>query len=74
VRNRFKEGESKMSQNTKTIPVNQEGALELGLCPCGSCGMGWGSWSVNETKTCMDNCSFYKRWLGKIEGFKIRRK
>lgn len=51
-----------MSINTKVIPLNPRGALELGLCPCDVCNMGWGSWSKNETKSCQDDCIYWKEY------------
>ena len=49
--------------NTKVIPVNREGCLELGMNPCDICTMGWGSWSTNESKTCHDACEYHKRYV-----------
>jgi len=33
------------SPNVKTVPLNPAGALELGICPCKSCNMGWANYS-----------------------------
>ena len=52
-----------MNENTKVIPVNREGCLELGMSPCSICDVGWGHWSTNETKTCRDTCDYLKRYM-----------
>jgi len=51
-----------MDSNTKTIPLNPEGVLELGICPCEACGMGWAVYSTKEVRSCSDKCGYYKRW------------
>lgn len=55
-----------MSINTITIPLNQEGALELGKCPCGICDVGWSEYCQGKkSKHCMDTCEYYKKWVEK---------
>ena len=56
-----------MSVNIKTIPLNPEGALELGMNPCEvseTCNM---ALSVNSTtenpKACSATCGYYDRWI-----------
>jgi len=59
------EGElgGEMSVNTITIPLNPEGALELGQCPCDACGMGSATWNTKgKAYDCRDKCDYYKRY------------
>jgi len=49
--------------NTITIPLNPEGALELGMCPCDACHIGWANYGEHGLiKSCHENCGFYKKW------------
>ena len=53
-----------MSINTKTIPLNQAGALELGMCPCDICEGGWANWTDGkEPEYCHQSCEYYKKYL-----------
>ena len=53
--------------NTKTIPLNLEGALELGMRPCDICDVGWASYTKEKTKSCRDNCNYLKRYVEKLQ-------
>ncbi|MCW3134483.1 MAG: hypothetical protein N2V78_09175 [Methanophagales archaeon] len=55
------------SPNVKTIPLNPAGALELGMCPCSACDVGWGDWSTTKTETCHDTCPYWKEYIKKKE-------
>jgi hypothetical protein len=57
------------SPNIKHVPLNREGAIELGINPCGVCNMGWGNWSKDESKSCYDTCEYHKRYC---EGIKVK--
>lgn len=51
------------SPNVAHVPLNLEGALELGLDPCHYCYAGWGT--VNSSgiiHSCKDSCDYYKRY------------
>ena len=60
-----------MSDNILQIPLNAEGALEMGLYPCTYCNQGWGNYSVspltNEVKfkTCSGDCEYLRRYREK---------
>ena len=46
-----------------TIPLNPEGALELGLHPCPYCNVGSATWnSKGKVYDCKDECEYYKRY------------
>lgn len=50
------------SPNVEHVPMNPEGALELGMRPCDACTMGWGIYSSSRTETCQDTCEYWKRY------------
>ena len=50
-----------MSINTKTIPLNPAGALELGMNPCDACDMGWYIHSTDSSSSCADTCIYWKK-------------
>ena len=56
---------SMYSPNIKTIPLNPVGALELDLCPCDYCNLGWGIWSTKEVTTCRDACPYWGEYCRK---------
>lgn len=56
------------SPNITHVPLNPEGALEMGLIPCDACGSGWGTYSVgtdgaSKSRTCRDECEYWKRFI-----------
>lgn len=53
------------SPNIKHIPINQQGAIELGFCPCDYCGLGWAHYSIKEHKSCHDTCPDFSKWFQK---------
>ena len=56
------------SQNIKHVPLNREGALELGMCPCDICDVSWAIYTENkETKYCRNECDYFKRYIEKIK-------
>ena len=55
-------------ENTVTIPLNPEGALELNLNPCDYCQMGSAAWDSNgKVYDCRDDCEYHKRYQKKIK-------
>ena len=57
-------------KNTYTRPLNREGALELGLCPCKICEVGWSTYGGDkdgnvDIKHCQDTCDCFKRYMEK---------
>lgn len=55
-----------MSKNIAMIPLNPEGALELGRWPCSYCELGWGSYVQGKdgktiVKSCRDECPYIKK-------------
>ena len=58
-----------MSRNTKVIPLNREGALELDFCPCDCCNVGWSSFSIEKTESCKDTCEYWKRYCKKWDNY-----
>lgn len=55
------------SPNITHVPLNREGAIELGQSPCSVCEAGWGNHSVGKDgkgvwKTCHDTCELLKRY------------
>lgn len=51
-----------MSENVKTVPLNPEGALELGILPCKYCDAGWGVYSKAKVDKCAEHCEYLKRF------------
>ena len=55
------------SPNITHIPLNREGAIELGQSPCSVCDVGWGNYSEGKdgkgvSETCHDTCELLKRY------------
>lgn len=59
------------SPNIMIIPLNPEGALELGVYPCQYCNQAWMRYSTTdhtnqkvnaEIKGCYETCDYWKRW------------
>lgn len=58
------------SPNVAQVPLNPEGALELGMIPCDACNAGWGTYSMRTDGTanstsCRDTCEYWKRYCDK---------
>ena len=45
------------------IPLNPRGALEMGLCPCEECSVGWCSFTKDEVKSCRDECIYWQDYM-----------
>jgi len=54
------------SPNIAHVPLNPEGALELGLNPCDYCGMGWALVSNERQEHCSDTCDYFKRHINSM--------
>ena len=55
------------SPNIKHIPLNPVGAMEMGLCPCDACYIGWVSYSTAGINSCHKSCSYWERYQDKDE-------
>ena len=53
------------SKNIKHVPLNREGALELGIHPCSVCNCGWATYSNIKSSSCHDSCDYFKRFNSK---------
>jgi len=56
------------SPNIAHVPLNPEGALEMGMSPCEACNAGWGNYSMGtdgqaRSESCRDNCEYWKRYV-----------
>ena len=55
------------SPNIAHVPLNREGAIELGQSPCSVCDVGWANFSEGKdgestSETCHDTCELLKRY------------
>lgn len=55
------------SPNIKHIPLNREGALELGINPCSVCNSGWATYSNMGGDSCQNDCEYLRKFLNKKE-------
>lgn len=55
------------SPNIANIPLNSEGAMELGMYPCLACNVGWTSWGNQGFDSCEKSCTQLKRFYDKDE-------
>jgi len=51
------------SPNILHIPLNRQGALELGQNPCSYCNNGFGSYSPLGCVSCHDTCEYLKLYF-----------
>ena len=51
------------SPNILHIPLNRQGALELGQNPCSYCNSGFGSYSPVGCNSCHDTCEYLKLYF-----------
>jgi len=56
-----------MSENVKIVPLNPEGALELGILPCKYCDAGWGVYSKTKVDKCAETCTYLQRFTMSTE-------
>ena len=54
------------SQNIKHVPLNREGALELGIHPCSVCNCGYASYSTLEQTSCYNDCIYLKKFVNRF--------
>jgi len=65
------------SLNIAHVPLNREGAIELGQSPCSICDVGWANYSEEKdgkgvSETCFDTCGLLKKYYEQqIEGEKF---
>ena len=57
-------------KNVALVPLNREGALELGLIPCCICESDWAIFGEGYCESCRDNCEYLRRYM-KIREEKI---
>lgn len=55
------------SPNITHVPLNREGAIELGQSPCSVCDTGWGNYSIDKdgngiSETCHDTCELLRQY------------